>query len=569
MFDSKLTNLFTENEKTGNKKTSVMSTDNKFLKAALKETNSTTELGNGAKKYTTTGSDFVDQFANATNYRNPRNYSDVSTDMSVLWEQNPKMALSLTFYLRMITRQVQYADGSKSSVVQRGQGLKHEGIFRMMWVAINHPDVFWDNIPLFISIGSWKDIILMLSYDLQYNGWKNRALDWNKFSHLIMAGLENPNTSELLKKYLPQIKANNKCKTVESQADNMIAKWICSFLFDGEKISNYRKYRLLKSSGTAHEWQKLISQRKMFNINFDTIHGRALAQLVSSKFLAKNGLETKYEEWIKSKPVAKYTGYVYELLAPVQSGYRPNELKSYQEYTINKQFYGMIEQAEKDMDTNSSLLVVVDTSSSMTSKVPGTNTTSYNVAKSMALYFSYLLKGKFNKAWMEFNDNATLKFWKGETPVECLQNDRSEAYGSTNFMSVANVFYDLKMQGVPENEFPTGILCVSDGCFDSLSSNRTNFNEFIAFLRKAGFSKEYVDNFKVILWDIPNYFYGCKPQTAFEDFADTPNLYHISGLDGSVVAFINGDGKEKKTPKTSEELFLSAMNQESLNKLVI
>lgn len=564
MFNSKKEKLFTTSA----------TKPNQFIKAALKESVKTNSLGNGALKYTTTNSDFVDQFANATNYRNPRSYQEIEKDMSLLWSQNELNTVSLTFYLRMITRTVQLPDGTKTSTTQRGQGLKHEGIFRMMWFAINKPDIFWSNINLFISIASWKDIIVLLSYDLQYHGWENRVLDWNKFGQLLLSGLENPNVSELVKKYLPAIKSNSKCKTLESQADNIIAKWICSLLFGGktteDNYKNYSKYRKLKSSGTAHQWQQLISQGKLLSIDFNTVHGRALAQLVSGKFLANNKLEEVYQTWIVSKPIAKYTGYVYELLQPVKTGYRNSILKPYQVDTINKQFYGIIENAKTGMNPNDSgLLVVVDSSSSMVDEVAGTKATSYDIAKSMALYFSYLLKGVFSDTYMEFNDKAGLIKWKGKTPVEKLQNDSCQAYGNTNFQSVAKTFSDLLSQGVPESDFPTGILCVTDGCFNSVGDNKTNFSTLKTNLLNAGFSKIYVDNFKVVLWDIPNGYYGGTPQTAFEDFADAPNLFHISGLDGSAIAFLTGVNGKTTTPKNSQELFEAAMDQEILKLITI
>ena len=87
-------------------------------------------------------------------------------------------------------------------------------------------------------------------------------------------------------------------------------------------------------------------------------------------------------------------------------------------------------------------------------------------------------------------------------------------------------------------------------------------------LRGYGFSKEFCDNFKVILWDIPNGYYG-KQAPVFEDFADCPNLMHISGLDGSVVAFITGVEGQKTLVKDSETLFLAAMDQEVLNLLEV
>lgn len=569
MFDSKKKSLFTTPTTTSGEQ-STMVTTNPFLLSALKNTSRTNEGGNGALKYTTSGSDFVDQFAKVTEYRQPRNYSEISEDMSLLWDQNPRLTISFVIYLRLITRTVKFPDGTRTSTTQRGQGLKHESIMRMIWLAVNHPEEFWNNVNLFVSAGSWKDIITMLSYDLQYNGWEGRVLNWKDFTGLILAGLENPETSELVKKYLPQIKSRSKCKTVAVQADTIIGKYLCSAIFDDieNKVESYAKYRKLKVSGTAHVWQQLISQGRFMEINFDTVHGRALAQMVSGQFLKNNGLEETFEKWMASKPVAKYTGYVYELMQPVKSGYSNNVLRSYQEDAINKQFLGLIETAKKGMTGENPFITVVDTSSSMTGLVPGTKVSAYDVAKSMALYFSYLLKGPFHNHWMEFNNKCILKKWVGDTPVKKLQNDHSEAYGSTDFESVARTFVEVRQSGVKEEDFPGGILCLSDGCFNYTHSNEGNYKSFKKILLRGGFSKEFVDKFKIVLWDMPNGYYvdrGAK----FEEFADCPGMFHISGLDGSVVAFLMGTEYNPTVPKNSDELFLAAMNQEIMDRIVI
>ena len=82
MFDSKKKSLFTTPTTTSGEQ-STMVTTNPFLLSALKNTSRTNEGGNGALKYTTSGSDFVDQFAKVTEYRQPRNYSEISEDMSL------------------------------------------------------------------------------------------------------------------------------------------------------------------------------------------------------------------------------------------------------------------------------------------------------------------------------------------------------------------------------------------------------------------------------------------------------------------------------------------------------
>ena len=108
----------------------------------------------------------------------------------------------------------------------------------MLWLALNHPEAYWNNVDLFVSVGSWKDIFEMLSLDLQYHGWEGRKLDWTAFGKLILAGLENPNTSELVKKYLPHIKTDKNQTTLQSQAKTIVAKWIKNQLFGDKKSEN-------------------------------------------------------------------------------------------------------------------------------------------------------------------------------------------------------------------------------------------------------------------------------------------------------------------------------------------
>ena len=457
MFDSKKTALFSV---PGTKASATyIGAKNAFLSAAGKASAETLS-GNGALKYSTTGNDFVDQFGKLGSYKQPRTYAEISRDASTLWASNPLLSVMFILYIRMITRVVSLFDGSKTATTQRGAGLRHEGIMRMMWLAVNHPDAFYSNLALFVAVGSWKDIFQMLSYDLQYHGWDKKVLNWNAIGQLLLAGLENPQTCELIKKYLPQIKANSKCTTVESQADNMIAKWLCSLLYGGktqeDNWKNYKLYRKLKANGTAHQWQQLISKGKILEINFDTVHGRALAQLVSGKFLANNGLEAKYDAWIESKPIAKYTGYVHELFSKT-----PN--KPYQVKTLNAQFMGLVEKAKADAVDGTSMIVVRDTSGSMGSTASGTNMSCGNIGKALALFFSYMLPaGKFANSWIEFNNDAKLHTWKGSTPWEKWCNDNSSYIGGTDFQSVIQLLCRVKDSGVAESEFPTGILCISD-----------------------------------------------------------------------------------------------------------
>lgn len=548
------------------KVTSLIKSENQFVKQGLKVSSETTSE-NGAKKYSTTGNKFVDNFASASNFKDPRSYDEVSKDMQILWCSDPKLCVKLAIYLRLITRKSKIVTKKVVELdVQRGQGLKNEGIMRMLWLAINKPKTFKVNLPLFIAAGSWKDIIQMLSLDLQYHGWENKKLDWNFLYLTLSAGLNNPETTHLVRKYLPTIRTNKNCTTLESQADTLIGRWLArKFSPKFEKEAAYKAYRKIKSEGVAHEWQQLISQQLYNSLNFDHIAGRALALLVGSKFLENHNLTNKYREWISSKPTAKFTGYVFELFAPFDGN--PRHIEDYREKTINAQFAQLVETGK--VNNTSSLLVVRDTSYSMNGKAIGCNVSADCIAKSMALYFSEFLTGPFANAFAVFSDKCYLDTWQGDTPVDKYLNDEYSVVGSTNFQSVIDLFIRLKAEGVEEKDFPSGILCVSDGEFNSWDTNEyTNFQLAIKRLREAGFSDEYVNSFKIILWDVPNNFYNYKGKPKFEDFADTPNFFYMSGYDPSAVAFIL-EGTIPNLPKNAEELFLSAMNQELLNRVKI
>ena len=547
MFDERLQNLFGSN-------------------SPVKKVEYTTS-GNGALKLTSTGDPFVDQFGLISQYRQLRPYSSISKDMQELWNIDPMYTLKLLFYIRLITRKVKFSNGTETSKVQKGAGLRHEAFMRMLWLAVNHSDVFYKNLPLFITIGSWKDIIQLMSYDLQYHGWNNRVLDFNKMSDFILAGLENPNTCNLVKKFLPTIKAKSKCRTLESQADTIIGKFLTHKLFDGGEFSpklhskNYHLYRKLKSSGTAHEWQQMIS-RSQFNIDFSKVHGRALALLVSGNYLKNHNLEKDYENWIKKQPVAKFTGFVYELF----KGLNLNS-PLYKKYTIDKQFENLIQTAKEGSSTESSFIVARDTSGSMDSKVVGLDITSNEVAKSIALYFSYLLKGKFANSYIEFDRKTELKYWEGNSPSDKYLKNTSYAYGNTNFLSIATLFIEI-YKHTPIEKFPSGLICVSDGEFDGYGKDKckTTFQLFKERLLKAGFPKDYVDNFKIVLWDIPNTFYDNEEiRPKFESYADTPNFFYMGGFDPAGITFLLGGEVNKSIPKTPRELYEAAMNQEIMD----
>jgi len=564
MFDSKKTQLFSMPEK---KKTT---SDSPFVQAGLKK-KAQVLSGNGAIKYSTTGNAFVDQFGKMGEYKKPRSFSDIEKDCEALWAIDPLRAIKMSFYIRTITRPTDLL-GKTTSITQRGAELKHEGIMRLIWLATKDQQAFIKNLWVLPVLGSWKDIITMLQYDLVYHGWGGRVLPWVRFGDLLLSALGDKNTCELVKKYIPSIKTNSKCTTVEAQADTMIAKWLCGLLYpeyvdspDEVHGKFHKKYRKMKTSGTAHEWQKLISQKKFDRIDFGKIHGRALSLLVRSKFLKRQGLQDKYAAWVK-KPTTevKYTGYVHELFSELFRGSMSAKyptLASVPEHmrdTINKQFVTLVNKGKSE-DHTTSLIVVRDTSGSMMSTATGTNMSSYGISKALGLYFAEFLEGPFANSWIEFNSGAKMHQWTGKTPIEKWFNDTSSVVGGTDFQSVVKLFCQIKAQGVPESQFPSGILCISDGEFNPAMASKTNVESMLLTLRNAGFSEDYVSNFVIVFWNIPNQYYGAMSRTKFETYGSISNVFYFGSYSASIVAFLTSK------IRTAAELVDVALDQEVLN----
>ena len=553
---------------------------------------------NGSDKYTTTGNVFLDDFAMLSKYKEPRDVDAIFETMDKLWSHDPLRTLQLTVFLRLITRKTVLFNGDKLST-QRGQGLKHEFLGRLLWLANKHVDTFKKNMQYFIVAGSWKDAFDLMRYDLSYNGKEHPMLDWEFMIKFIADGLINESQSNLVKKYLPQIYSARHCNTLQKQCNAVIGRRIARFLFGNpetneDKIRIYNEYRKVKTSGNAHDWQKKIAQGDYLHINWDTIAGRALQKLVNSKFLENHNLEESFGNWMINQETAKFTGYPYELFKEAGYGERYGKLnvdtlypKKYQKELVNKQFLQLIDVAKNDMNRQTGFIVALDVSGSMTSNISGSKTMSaYSVGRAMALYFSYLLKGKFSDTFLTFSSTVKIRNFSGKTPIEKYYNGYfdEEAY-NTNFFQIAQLFGQLKKKGYAESEFPTGVICISDGEFNRQSgdwdargdtdwshrgniSRETVFEAFKEHLSKCGFSKEYVDNFKLVLWDVPNNYYGSSTPK-FEALANTPNIFHMSGFDPAGIAFLTGTKQVESIPRTPEELFETAMQQNLIQMLEI
>ena len=534
---------------------------------------------NGAISYASTGKELVDQFGKAASYRG-RDYSVVADDMKRLWAENPEAALKFPFYLRLITREVKMGDGTKTEKVQRGAGARDEAYKRFVWLMQNHPDEFYRNLYLIPVVGSWKDIWQILFY-AEDAGVK---ADKEKFFEVIAEGLASESQVDLVKKYLPRIRSTKKCKTVWALCSNKYAKEFVSWAsrkvdggFDSEA------YRHMKASGEAHVFQKLMCGQRYDEINFKTIPGKALLNMVSGKFLTNHDLYNKYVEWIKSQPVAKFNGYPYELGAKLTlPGYgwgRSTDVDVATKITIDKQFDNLIATGKKNEGAiKGNVWCALDTSGSMGSTIPGSNVTAMNVCLSLGIYFATLNEGAFHKNVIMFDSTSRVKQLKGSFS-EMWNQVPANAMGSTNFQSVVDEIVRIRRSNpnISLEDYPKTLLVVSDmqfnpsGCYwygrTSRAEELSNVEAAQAKLRSV-FPKEFVDEFKFIWWNVTDSRQTDDMPSTLDDKAS----YFFSGFDGAIVSFLLGGDAEivddktgKKRMPTAEELVQIALSQEVIS----
>ena len=134
---------------------------------SLKENEILTE--NGAIQLKSSGSNIVDQFGKAGNYRG-RSIDDVWDEQNEIWNENSEAALRFPFYLRMITRKVKINDKNTTDKTQSGQGARDESFKRLLWIAETHPNDFYKNIYVVASqqnlhFQQWIQILELMGYE--------------------------------------------------------------------------------------------------------------------------------------------------------------------------------------------------------------------------------------------------------------------------------------------------------------------------------------------------------------------------------------------------------------------
>ena len=511
----------------------------------LYQNNSFTE--NGAISNSTTGSALLDYFSKSGTYRD-RELKDVFADISQMWAESPLDTIKVIFYNRMVTRKINGFHTSEA--VQKGQGNRDEFRKAIIWLARFQPEALYQNLWLIPLVGSWKDL------------WHKdllNELDRSQVYGLVLRGIYCEYNANLLAKYLPRIRSKSNVTNDRHIFLNAFALGLCKYL-------NWTpvQYRKFKSSGTAHQFQQKISKGQFDQIDFKKVPGKALHQMVNvprkdgSTFLVRHNIEMKYLKWIKSQPVAKFTGYVYELMKAVSG-----MMSASQKHTVDKQFEGLIRLAQSEETQQENVWCALDTSGSMQAQVA--DTTAFDICISLGVYFSTLMKGAFQDHVIMFDSISRVKKLSGTFSDKVLQLKReTTAWGSTNFQSVIDTIVKMRRESpeIPLEDYPTTLVVVSDMQFNPTGNMTTNYESAMWKLKEVG-----LPEMRIVWWWVTG-----RGQD-FPSTLDDKGTILIGGFDGAIISHLLGkevkgkDGKDNTERIGPYEVMLQALDQEVLNLL--
>lgn len=363
----------------------------------------------------------------------------------------------------------------------RGERLLFNTIFHDL--CVNKPELALRILPFIGELGRYDYILTGIDTPIE-----------DEVISLIKKQLEiddNSDNPSLLAKWLPSHRTHNK--------NNWLAKKIMIGLNLTEK--EYRK-KLAKIRSKINIVEKNLTEKNYDLINFSEVPTKAM--LKYNKAYIRN-MKDKYEEYkdrVKNGEVKiNTTGlFVYEIVKKIITN-------SSDDYEL----FDLMWNNQKDIfkGNNSNVLVVADTSGSMTVNKLLPLSTSIG----LAIYTALRNNGIFKNYFITFSENPILQKVEGKTIVDKVRNIRA-IVSNTDIDKVFKLILDAALENkISDKDMPSHILIISDMEFDRgvYSKEGTNFKGWKKAFSDAGYKLP-----KIIFWNVAATTFGV-PVTKFDN----------------------------------------------------
>lgn len=409
---------------------------------------------NGAKTYTTTGSELLNFYAQAGAMRGK---NDAALDLfKQAYREDNLRAIRAAFYIRD---------------VRGGQG--ERDLFRtfLNWIKDNDRKSFNVIVKYVPEYGRWDDL-------LNFVGEKS-------VSSLLKAQLLDDYDSvkpSLLAKWLPTINASS--ENTKREARNVARVLEMPEQAYRQIVRNIRrKLNTVESQMTARQWA---------NINYSAVPSQA-SKLYRKAF--KRHDETRYTKFIEAAAKGEVkinasTVFPHEIYTMVKRS-----------YTVDKTAEALWKQLP-DYTQGKNAIPIIDVSGSMQSGAGGVVPMSVSV--SLGLYFAERNTGPFKDYFITFETSPHILKVKGDNLKKKINNIEAAPWGgSTNLQAVFDLLLSTAIKlKTPAHEMPETLYIISDMEFNVATGNRygtsiTNFKAIEQKYNQAGYKRP-----NIVFWNV-------------------------------------------------------------------
>lgn len=398
------------------------------LASRMRSQSNITQTENGAKTYRSTTNAVLDFF-----YLAPTSSDPLSLFQAAL-EEDPILALKAAFYLRD---------------ARGGKGRRQAFRDILSYLATYESSWFNAVVPFVPEYGRWDDILGFI------NSKVVRQLVWDQ-----LQDDKNPaKQPTLLAKWMPSENASSR-ETVElarewAQVLDLTPRAYRKTLTDLRLrigiVENYMSHGAWEDINYSH-----VPSRAM------KLYRKAFERNDPERFTSFVTKAVKGEVKIQSRQL-----YPHEIVAEFTHGSGRDDVLEAQ-WNQLPNFFG---------DEERNVLVVVDTSSSMQTKIGQGKVEAIDVSVGLGLYCAERNRGAFQNLVMTFNTQSEIVEIKGKTLQTRVNRTMKIPWGGTT--NLQDVFLTLlryaKAERVKAKDMPTNIIIITDGEFDIQVSGNTNF----------------------------------------------------------------------------------------------
>ena len=404
--------------------------------------NSVSYTENGGAGYATTGKALLDLNFAVSSFRN-RSEQEIASAFAEAYHESPENAIVWLFFARDI----------------RG-GMGERRLFRtcMRFLAKWHKKEAVAVLNLLPEYGRWDDLVCMLNIP------EVKKETFGIIRKQLLADIQEKKKKNgqvsLLGKWLPSEHCRKRVDRVTAQELMAMLGW-SPRKYRKELSALRRKIDVVERKMSANEWQE---------IKYPNVPSRA--NLIYRNAFLRHDEERRRAYLDKlSRGETKInagTLYPHDIVGDYQRVWDPKNAK------VDVAIEEMWKALPNFVDGDETTLVVADGSGSMTVLIGNTQTSAWQVAHALALYFAERASGPYKDTYITFSNRPQfVNLRNSSTLLERIQCAlRHTEISNTNIEAVFKLILDTAVRNhTPQEDMPKNILIISDMEFDQCAEN--------------------------------------------------------------------------------------------------